>query len=149
MTKKGRRGLAGKRAVVALVQRGGEVRSFHVDRATKAAVSEIVRANVAKESIVHTDESRLYGDVGPEMAAHETVHHSSHEYVRGSVHTNTVEGFFGVFKRGMKGTYQQCAEKHLHRYLAEFDFGYTTVSPWASMTWSASSRWRAASSGSA
>ena len=58
------------------------------------------------------------------VAVHETVKHSVGEYVRGDVHTNTVEGYFSIFKRGMKSVYQQCAEKHLHRYLAEFDFRY-------------------------
>ena len=63
-------------------------------------------------------------DVTKHVASHDTVHHAYGEYVRGDVHTNTVEGVFSVFKRGMKGTYQHCAEKHLHRYLAEFDFRY-------------------------
>lgn len=63
-------------------------------------------------------------EVGAEFTAHETVTHSANEYVRGDVHTNSAEGYFGLFKRGMKGVYQQCGEKHLHRYLAEFDFRY-------------------------
>ncbi len=73
-----------------------------------------------------TDESKLYIEVGGEMAGHETVCHSAEEYVRGDVHTNTIEGYFSIFKRGMKGVYQHCAEKHLHRYLAEFDFRYNS-----------------------
>ena len=77
-----------------------------------------------KKSYLHTDESRLYGDAGQLFAEHHTVKHSVGEYVRGSVHTNTVEGVFSVFKRGMVGIYQHCSEKHLHRYLAEFDFRY-------------------------
>src|SRR5205823_5583391 len=73
----------------------------------------------------NTDESRLYGRVGKEFAGgHESVRHSAKEYVRGDVHTNTIEGYFSIFKRGMKGIYQHCSEKHLHRYLAEFDFRY-------------------------
>ena len=75
------------------------------------------------------DESRLYTAVGKEYGAHHTVVHSAGEYVRGTVHTNTIEGVFSIFKRGMKGVYQHCAEKHLHRYLTEFDF---RASPWAS-----------------
>ena len=71
-----------------------------------------------------TDESRIYGDAAGMVASHESVKHSAGEYVRGDVHTNSVEGYFSIFKRGMKGVYQQCAEKHLHRYLAEFDFRY-------------------------
>ncbi len=72
-----------------------------------------------------TDESRVYPRVGREFAKYDTVKHSALEYVRGEVHTNTVENVFSVFKRGMRGAYQHCAEKHLHRYLAEFDFRYS------------------------
>ncbi len=75
-----------------------------------------------------TDEGRQYTEVGAEFASHETVNHSQEEYVRGDAHTNTVEGYYSVFKRGMKGIYQHCAEKHLHRYLAEFDFRYSNRS---------------------
>ena len=80
--------------------------------------------NVAREATLHTDEFKLYTKIGREFAAHETVSHSAKEYVRGDVHTNTVEGFFSIFKRGMRGIYQHCREKHLHRYLAEYDFRY-------------------------
>jgi ISXO2-like transposase domain len=73
-----------------------------------------------------TDESRLYTKVGEEFARHETVNHSGGEYVRGDAHTNTIEGYFSIFKRGMRGIYQHCGEQHLHRYLAEFDFRYNT-----------------------
>jgi hypothetical protein len=73
-----------------------------------------------------TDELSSYKIV-PEIEgiAHESVKHSKEEYVRGEVHTNTVEGFYSIFKRGMKGVYQHCKEKHLHRYLCEFDFRYS------------------------
>jgi ISXO2 transposase-like protein len=87
-------------------------------------VGDIVNANVRKESRLHTDESRLYTKVGADFAAHETVNHSAKEYARGDVTTNTIESYFSVFKRGMRRTYQHCSEKHLHRYLAEFDFRY-------------------------
>jgi hypothetical protein len=123
-TKGGKSGPAGKRAVVALVERGGRVRSFHPAIADGDSVNKIVRENIARESRLHTDESRLYVGVGKEFAAHETVTHSHGEYVRGDIHTNTIEGYFSIFKRGMRGVYQHCAEKHLHRYLAEFDFRY-------------------------
>jgi transposase-like protein len=112
------------RPILSLVERGGSVRSFHVAYADQLKVAEIVRANVKRESRLHTDESQLYKRVGKEFAAHETVIHSGKEYARGDVTTNTVESYFSVFKRGMRGTYQHCAEKHLHRYLAEFDFRY-------------------------
>src|SRR5205807_1239436 len=98
---------------------------------------KIVNENIAKESRLHTDESRLYFNAADTFAAHKTVKHTAKEYARrdlymidattfGSenVHCNSAEGYFSIFKRGMKGVYQHCAEKHLHRYLAEFDFRY-------------------------
>jgi transposase-like protein len=123
-TKGGRVGVGGKRAIVSLVERGGSVRSFHPAVADAANVAGIVRENIHRETRLHTDESRLYTKVGADFAAHETVNHSAKEYARGDVTTNTVETYFSVFKRGMRGTYQHCGEKHLHRYLAEFDFRY-------------------------
>lgn len=113
-----------KRAILSLVERGGEARSFYVEKAHKTDVARIVRENVAKESRLHTDESRLYDAVGSEFADHQTVVHSRKEYARGDVTTNSIESFFSVFKRGMRGVYQQCDERHLHRYLAEFDFRF-------------------------
>jgi transposase-like protein len=115
-------GFGGKRAIIGLVERGGEVRTFHVPAAHLHFVVDIVEKNIARESRLHTDESKLYHWVGKQFAAHETVTHSHYEYVRGDVTTNTIESYFSVFKRGMRGVYQHCAEKHLHRYLAEFDF---------------------------
>lgn len=123
-TKGGRVGVGGKRAIVALVERGGNVRSFHVAVADQATVHGIVVANVARETRLHTDESRLYSLAQYAFLKHETVKHTAGEYVRGDVHTNSIEGYFSIFKRGMKGVYQHCKEKHLHRYLAEFDFRY-------------------------
>jgi transposase-like protein len=120
----GTRGPANKRPVVGLVERGGEVRTFHVARADKETVAGLVRQNIARESRLMTDESKLYIEVGGEVAGHETVCHSAEEWVKGEAHTNTMEGYFSIFKRGMRGVYQHCAEKHLHRYLAEFDFRY-------------------------
>ena len=125
-TRGGKVGVGGKRAIVSLVERGGSVRSFHVENADKPTINKIVTENIARESYLYTDESRIYGDTDQLFAEHSTVKHSKREYVRGPVHTNTVEGFFSIFKRGMKGVYQHCAEKHLHRYLAEFDFRYNT-----------------------
>jgi transposase-like protein len=120
-SKKGR-GPANKRAIVSLVERGGQVRSFHVPRADKETVTRIVRDNIDRESRLHTDGSRLYTGSDAHFLTHETVDHARGEYARGDVHNNSAEGYFSVFKRGMRGTYQHCAEKHLHRYLAEFDF---------------------------
>jgi transposase-like protein len=123
---KGKGGPAGKRAVFALVERGGQVRSFHVDNANANTIREALVTNASRESRLFTDESRLYIKVGAEFGEHQTVRHAAKEYVRGVVHTNTIENVFSVFKRGMKGVYQHCAEKHLHRYLSEFDFRYNT-----------------------
>lgn len=111
-----------KRGILSLVERGGEVRSFYVEGTRSEDVARIVRQHVAKESRLHTDEHRMYLGIGKEFAAHERVNHSKKEYARGDVTTNTVESFFSVFKRGMRGVYQQCGEQHLHRYVAEFDF---------------------------
>lgn len=122
--KGGRRGPANKCAIVALVERGGSVRSFHPDKANAVNIREILVTNASRKSALHTDESPLYIKTGGEFASHGTVCHSADEYVRGDVHTNTIEGFFSIFKRGMKGIYQHCSEKHLHRYLVEFDHRY-------------------------
>lgn len=118
------RGPGSKRAIVTLVERGGKVRTFHVPRADKATVAKIVTDNIHHESRLHTDESRLYFGADQFFAQHETVRHSAYEYARGDVNTNSAEGYFSIFKRGMRGIYQHCSEKHLHRYLAEFDFRY-------------------------
>jgi hypothetical protein len=107
-----------------LVERGGNVRTFHVPVADKPSVQKIVRENIARESRLHTDESVLYRDEDQHFESHETVKHTAGEYVRDDVHTNSAEGYFSIFKRGMRGVYQHCKEKHLHRYLAEYDFRY-------------------------
>ena len=96
-----------------------------VARPTLTHVAPIMKANLAREARLMTDEAYLYRGIGKFFAAHESVRHGFGECVRGEVHTNTIEGFFSIFKRGMRGVYQHCREKHLHRYLAEFDFRYT------------------------
>lgn len=111
-----------KRAIVALVERGGRSRVFHVGNADKETVSKILRENIAEETRLQTDESKLYTGADAAFASHETVKHSAGEYVRGDIHTNSAEGFFGVFKKGMTGVYQHCGEKYLSRYLTEFEF---------------------------
>lgn len=121
-TKSGKTGPSNKRAIVGLVERGGAVKTFHVASATKENVAKIVVEHIAPESVLVTDESRLYPTVGAKFLSHWTVKHSAGEYARGGVHTNNIESYFSVFKRGMRGVYQHCDEKHLHRYLAEFDF---------------------------
>ena len=119
-----RRGTSHKMAVLSLVQRGGSVRSFTINGTSAAEIGPIVNANVARETFLLSDEARQYQTIGKGYHAHLYVNHGSGEYVDGPVHTNTIEGFFSIFKRGMKGVYQHCSEKHLHRYLAEFDFRY-------------------------
>lgn len=128
-TIRGRAALSSKRSIVALVERGGSVRTFHVERADKDTINAIVQKNISSEAHLNTDESRLYSDAHMHVAEHSSVRHASGEYVRyerdgTTIHSNTVENVFSVFKRGMRGTYQHCGEKHLHRYLAEFDFRY-------------------------
>ena len=131
-TKRGKPGLASKRAVVALVERGGEVRMFYAQKANASEMRDIMVRNIDRKSDLHTDESRLYTVTGEEFASHRKVTHSAGEYVRYdgdyAIHTNTVENVFSVFKRGMTGVYQHCGEAHLHRYLAEFGFRYNNRS---------------------
>jgi transposase-like protein len=116
-----------KNTVLTLVERGGRARSFHIDNATIGNIAPIVRENISRESRLMTDEANWYKEVGREYDSHESVKHTDKEYVRGDVTTNTVEGYYSIFKRGMKGVYQHCAEKHLHRYLSEFDFRYSNL----------------------
>lgn len=118
-----------KNTVLTLVQRGGSARSFHVAGQRVADVLPIIRKNIARETAINSDEASWYRWIGNEFAAHETVEHRADEYVRREgdrmITTNTVEGYYSIFKRGMRGVYQHCREKHLHRYLAEFDFRYS------------------------
>lgn len=117
-------GAGHKMAVLTLVSRDGSANSFHVKRADKATILPIIRDNLDAEARVITDDSGLYWDMDEEYE-HAFVRHTKGEYGRGPIHTNTIEGYFSIFKRGMRGVYQHCAEKHLHRYLAEFDFRYS------------------------
>jgi transposase-like protein len=120
-----RQGFHHKMKVLSLVERGGKSRSMVVDGVGTATLVPIVRANLDRESRVMTDEATAYRYLKHYFADHGQVSHGLGEYVRGENHTNTIEGFFSIFKRGMRGVYQFCAEKHLHRYLAEFDFRYS------------------------
>lgn len=127
-TKGGKSGGAEKRPIVALVERGGEVRAMHMPRVTGENIRDALVRNADRKSRLHTDESKLYPAVGAEFASHETVCHSAKEYARGDVNTNSVEGFFGIFKRGFNGVYQHCGEQHLQRYLNEYAFRYSNRS---------------------
>ena len=115
-----------KMKVFSLVERRtGVARSFVIDKVNAAEIAPIIARNVSTETRLMTDEASHYLSIGKPFLTHEVVKHGLGEYVRGERHTNTVEGFFSIFKRGMRGIYQHCSEKHLHRYLAEFDFRYT------------------------
>ena len=112
-----------KMKVLSLVDREtGRCRSMVVDNVHPTTIMPLVRANIDRETFVMTDEAAQYRYVSAEFAGHGFTAHGRGEYVRGLIHTNTIEGYFSIFKRGMKGIYQHCGEKHLHRYLAEFDF---------------------------
>jgi transposase-like protein len=121
-----RGGYAHKVPVLSLVHREtGQCRSFVVDDVTRDTLLPIVLQNVQRETYIMTDEATQYrGQFRKVFLGHGTVNHGAGEYGRGRIHTNTVEGSFSIFKRGMKGVYQHCSEKHLHRYVAEFEFRY-------------------------
>jgi len=126
-----KRGTGHKNAVLTLVERRGAARSFHLESATKDEILPLVRDNIKRESYVMTDEANRYSKLGDEFANHGAVDHSRKEYgyhdreTGANINTNTVEGYYSIFKRGMIGVYQHCGEQHLHRYLAEFDFRYS------------------------
>lgn len=126
---KPRMGPAQKRKVLSLIDRNsGRARSMVVDNLKSKTLVPILRANIAPGARVLTDDASYYSPLSLAFAKHESVNHSAGEYVRvgdTSIHTNTVEGFFSIFKRGMKGIYQHCAHHHLNRYVTEFDFRYS------------------------
>jgi transposase-like protein len=117
-------GGAGKEAVFALVERKGRVRSHHVEAVTAKNLRPIVEAQIHAATHVMTDEGAVAKKIGGEFAKHSTVNHGAGEYVRGDAHTNTIEGYFSIFKRGVYGTFHHVSQQHLKRYLAEFDFKY-------------------------
>jgi transposase-like protein len=124
-----RRGYAHKRKILSLVDReSGEARSMVIDSLSAKTIVPILKENIAHEAKVMTDDAGQYRFLNEHFSDHGSVCHSTGEYVSladPSIHTNTVEGFFSIFKRGMKGVYQHCKKQHLHRYLAEFDFRYS------------------------
>ena len=122
---KGIGGSSNKTPVFTLLQRGGQVRSVVMPRVTSKNLKTVMRENVDRQAQIMTHSYSGYRKwVKQEFADHQTVNHRAKEYVRGSVHTNTVEGYFSLLKRGLFGTYHHVGERHLHRYLAEFDFRY-------------------------
>lgn len=113
-----------KEQVVALVERKGRVRAHHVPSVTVETLKEVLEKNVAKSARLMTDGAGMYEKIGQQFASHQTVNHYEGEYARGDVTTNTVEGFFGILKRGLGGIYQHVSPAHLHRYVNEFAFRY-------------------------
>lgn len=123
--KMGRPGPTSKKTpVLSLVERSGDVRSFHVERVTAETVRPILREHIEQSAHLMTDDFNPYRGMGREFASHETVNHFQKEYARGETHTQTIEGFFSILKRGINGTFHHVGRKHLHRYLSEFDFRY-------------------------
>lgn len=121
-----RRGVGHKMKVLTLVDRTSKkAKSVVVDDLKIATLLPILKANISAEAVIYTDEAMQYDNLHNHFAVHESVNHGAEEYVRGDVTTNTVEGYFSIFKRGMKGIYQHCGKKHLHRYATEFAFRYS------------------------
>jgi transposase-like protein len=121
----GRQGGAGKAPVLALVEREGAVRSFHIMHVSAQSLRPIIVTQVSRASYLMTDDARVYDEMGREFGGHGSVNHSAEEYVRATFwHTNTVESYFAILKRGIMGTYHHVSEAHLYRYGAEFDFRY-------------------------
>jgi len=116
--------LGKKQKVVALVERDGSVRAFHVPTVNGANLKPILDKHIAKSARLMTDQAPVYKKIGKSFQSHEVVDHSKGEYARGDVFTNSAEGFFGILKRGISGIYQHVDEEHLHRYVGEFSFRY-------------------------
>ncbi len=117
-------GTAHKDKIMSLIERGGRLRSFQVDAVTQATLRPILKEQIAATATVYTDEGSHHRSLGNDFARHESVNHRIDEYVRGDVHTNTLEGYFSILKRGIGGVYQSVSAKHLKRYVCEFDFRY-------------------------
>ena len=111
--------------MLTLIERGKGNRSFHVDGTKVADLLPLIKETVAPDTYILTYEVGQYADLKKHFARHYFMHHGRGEYVRDTVHTNTVESYYSVFKRGMKDIYQQCVENYLYRYVAEFDFPYS------------------------
>ncbi len=122
--KKPRQGYMHKEKIFSLVERDGNVRSFHVNHVSGATLKPILMEQVDKATRIYTDEFGAYKDIELHFADHQVVRHSRDEYVRGEIHTNTIEGFFSILKRGLVGTFHHVDARHLFRYVGEFDFRY-------------------------
>ena len=122
--RKGARGWAHKEKIFSLVERGGNVRSFHVPTVAAKTLRPIMREQIARETAIMTDNAGWYIGLEADFPTHDVVNHGAGEYVRGPIHTNTIEGYFSILKRGLTGVYQHVGAQHLHRYVGEFDFRY-------------------------
>jgi hypothetical protein len=121
---KGWIGGSGEKKILTVVERGGRARSTSLESLQKPEIARGMEV-ASRDSILATDEAHHYSRIGKEFLGHMTVRHSAKKYVEGDAHSNTVEGYFSIFKRGMRGIYQHCSEKHVQRYLAEYDFRYS------------------------
>lgn len=117
-------GVGHKDKVMSIVERGGNLRSFHVASVGQRELRPILKEQIAASATVHTDEASYHRSLGKDFAKHEVVNHRIGEYVRGDIYTNTLEGYFSILKRGIGGIYQNVSAKHLKRYVGEFDFRY-------------------------
>jgi transposase-like protein len=119
---------ARKDAIFALVERKGQVRAMHVPDVTARTLKSEIRKHVQRQANMMTDEAGQYRGLYPEFRSHDTVNHSRKEYVRDDTHTNTIEGFFSIMKRGIYGVYQHVSSHHLQRYVGEYEFRYNNRS---------------------
>lgn len=117
-------GSAHKDKIMSLIERGGRLRSFQVPAVNQATLRPILKQQIAASATIYTDAASHYRSLKKDFAKHESVDHEIGEYVRGDVHTNTLEGYFSILKRGIGGIYQNVSAKHLKRYVCEFDFRY-------------------------
>ena len=119
--------VAPKKKIVTLVERGGKARSFHITHIDHTNIRAALVTNAHRSSVLMTDDARFYNNIGREFAGHGTTLHSNREFSRGDGHhSNTAENYFSILKRGVIGTYHHWSATHIHRYLAEFDFRYST-----------------------
>lgn len=124
--KKGARGWGHKEKIFSLVERDGNVKSYHVKHVTAKTLKPIMIQQINKDTHIITDDFKSYFGLNRDFYKHDIIKHSKKEYVRGEIHTNTIENYFSIFKRGLTGIYQHVDARHLKRYIGEFDFRYNT-----------------------
>ena len=121
---KGHTGYIHKEKIFSLVERNGEVRSFHVESVAGDTLKPIMKEQIAKDTAIMTDDMGAYHHLDEYFASHDVVRHTRKEYVRGEIHTQTIDNYFSILKRGLRGVYQHVSKQHLRRYVGEFDFRY-------------------------